>query len=84
MQAGEGWPLVSHTGEAAAFKSCWLCEEGRLFADTALGFGIVHSLDMALAALAVEAGLWQPQELPFADMPARFGYVLKPEPGSAG
>jgi hypothetical protein len=29
-------------------------------------------------AAAVEAGAWQPVEMPFAAMPAHFGYCLKP------
>jgi hypothetical protein len=74
------WLLTSHTGQAAQLHSCWLCEEGRLFVHTNLGFGIVHSMDMAEAVQAVEAGAWQPQPLPFAHMPARFGYVLQPQP----
>jgi len=47
----------------------------------------VHSLDMGLAAQAVDSGDWVPAELPFADMPARFRYVLRPQakapPGAA-
>ncbi len=80
VQAAPGWPLTSHTGVAAQMQSCWLCEEGRLFINTNQGYGIVHSMDMAVAAQAVEAGAWQPQELPFAQMPARFFYVLQPSP----
>jgi len=38
----------------------------------------VHTLDMAAAADAVEAGQWVPQECRFDDMPKRFGYVLRP------
>jgi len=30
-------------------------------------------------ARAVEQGLWQPQEMPFAQMPQRFGYLLVPQ-----
>lgn len=78
VQDEAGWPLVSHTGLAASYKSCWLCEEGRLFVDTDIGYGLIHSMDMGLAAQAVETGLWQPAELPFAQMPARFAYVLQP------
>ena len=48
---------------------------GELLAD-----GIVHTLDMGIAAQAVEAGAWQPEALPFAAMPAGFGYVLRPTP----
>ena len=41
-------------------------------------FGIVHSLDILQAAQAVELGLWTPQELRQAELPARYGYVLSP------
>jgi hypothetical protein len=78
--AAPGWPVTSHTGLPAEVKSAWLDENGRLFLHTALGHGIVHTLDMGLAAEAVEAGAWQPQVLPFAQMPARFGYALQPRP----
>jgi hypothetical protein len=74
-----GWPVHSHTGLAATPRSAWLDEQGRLFLDTAIGHGLVHTLDMGLAAQAVEDGAWQPKELPFAQMPARFGYVLQPQ-----
>ena len=75
-----GWPVHSHTGLAASVRSSWLDESGRLFLDTDLGYGLVHSLDMGIAALAVEAQDWQPRELAFADMPARFAYLLRPTP----
>jgi hypothetical protein len=70
--------LLSHTGEPAAYRSAWLDDAGRLFVDTDLGFGLVHTLDMEQAANAVEARQWLPQSLRFAQMPQRFGYVLRP------
>ena len=70
----------SHTGRPARVARAWLDEGGRLFLDTDLGYGLVHTLDMGLAAEAVEAGLWQPDELAFGEMPARFGYRLRPAP----
>ena len=78
-----GWQVQAHGGQAAPVRSVWLDESGRLFLDTDLGFGLVHTLDMGLAAQAVEQGDWQPQTLPFAQMPARFGYVLRPQPAEA-
>lgn len=83
VQGAAGWPLQSHTGLVASFKSCWVCEHGRVFVHTDLGLGLVHTMDMNLAAQAVDAGAWQPQELPFAQMPARFGFVLQPQPAAA-
>ena len=77
-QGGE-FALTSHTGRPAHFHSAWLDEQGRLFLDTDLGFGLVHTMDMGVAALAVEAGRWTPAELPWATMPQRFGYRLQPQ-----
>ena len=54
-----------------------------MFLDSALGFGLVHSQDMLDASRAIEQGVWTPQTLPFEQMPARFGYVLRPEPVAA-
>jgi hypothetical protein len=77
----EAHPLVtSHTGRAAQVLSCWLDDEGRLYLDTDIGFGIVHSQDMLDAARAIEGGLWQPQALQASEAPARFGFVRNPAP----
>jgi hypothetical protein len=82
-----GFALAAHTGEpAGALIGTVLDEHGRLFAATALGFGIVHTLDTGLAADAIEqdrTGAWAPVEVPFGELPARYGYVLEPVPGSA-
>lgn len=73
--------VEAHTGQLAGdVQAVWLDETGRLFLKTALGFGVVRSLDMDAAADAVEAGLWVPQEMLFAEMPVRFGYLLNPAP----
>jgi hypothetical protein len=82
VEDGPGWPVASHTGLAAQVRSSWLDEHGRLFLHTDIGHGLVHTLDMGLAAQAVDSGRWQPAEMPFADMPARWGYVLRPQPGA--
>jgi hypothetical protein len=84
VDAAPGWPVHSHTGLAAQPRGCWLDDGGRLFLATDIGYGIVHTLDMGIAALAVEAGDWAPDELPFAQMPARFGYTLKPQAAARG
>ena len=70
--------VTSHTGLAAQVRSCWLDAQGRLYLDTDLGFGIVHSQDMLDAAQAVEQGRWTPEPLDAADAPARFGFVREP------
>ena len=70
----------AHTGTVAqAVRSVWMDEQGRLFIDTDAGFGVVRSLDMDVAADALEAGGWDVQECTFAEMPQRFGYLLRPQ-----
>jgi Protein of unknown function (DUF2946) len=70
--------VQSHTGVAVRAESAWLDETGCLYLNTPLGLGLVHSLDMAVAADAVECGLWVPQDVLRADLPARFGFVCRP------
>ncbi len=83
LTEADGAPVVtSHTGrEAGAVREVLLDEQGRLFLATDLGLGLVHTQDMVDAARWVESGRWTPQDLRFADLPARFGYCLRPQPG---
>jgi len=74
-----GWQ--THTGIAVNTHAVhpWLDEHGRLFLQTDVGFGIVHSAHMLDAAQALQDGVWpEPQSMAFADMPQRFAYVRDP------
>ncbi len=71
--------VLAHTGQAARVQRCVLDEQGHLYLDTDLGFGLVHTLDMGHAADAVEQGLWVPQSEEAAHLWARFGYVPSPQ-----
>ena len=71
--------MRSHTGLAAICRSSWLDEQGRLYAETELGLGLVHSQDMHLAADWVEQGRWSPKDCLAAELPQRFGFVLSPQ-----
>lgn len=77
-RAGQAPSITSHTGRPAMFRAAWLDDQGRLFVDTDIGFGLVHTLDTAIGADAVEAGLWPLADMPFAQMAPRFGYTLSP------
>lgn len=79
---GNGFEVQAHTGQdVGAVQSCWLDEHGRLYLLTEAGLGVVRSMDMATAADAVAEGVWgEPQEIAFAEMPARFGFVREPAP----
>ena len=78
-----GLQVHSHTGLPAQVQSSWLDERGRLFLATDIGLGLVHTMDMGIAAQAVDNGAWQPAEMPWAQMPGHFAFQLKPAPGAA-
>jgi hypothetical protein len=78
------WRISLPDGRQAHYRAAWLDEQGRLFLECDLGFGLVHSLDTGVAARAVEAGDWQTSEMEFARMPGHFGYVLRPQAGDGG
>ena len=79
VHAGEwGLQVQAHTGQQTSVLTTWLDETGRLYLQTDLGFGLVHSLDMLAAADAVEAGIWQPQDCLAAELPQRFGFRVRP------
>jgi hypothetical protein len=75
------WRISAPGQRRARYRSAWLDEFGRLFLECDIGYGLVHSLDTDIAALAVEAGDWLPGEMAFARMPTHFGYVLRPQAG---
>jgi len=79
VEAGPGFEVTAHTGQPARAQRCLLDETGRLYLETDLGFGLVHTSDMERAAGAVEQGLWVPQDVRSEELPARFGYVRSPQ-----
>ena len=74
--------IASHTGLPARLRSCLVDEGGRVYLDTDLGLGLVHTQDIVQASDAIESGRWpQPREVRAADLPARYGYVTSPAEG---
>ena len=71
--------VTSHDGRAAQVQRCVLDGQGRVYLAADIGFGLIHTQDVALAADAVEAGVWVPQEMPSSELPQRFGYVNSPQ-----
>ncbi len=71
--------VVSQTGCGAAVQACLVDGQGYVYLTSALGVGLVHTLDVSLAAEAVEAGRWLPQEVLAEDLPGRYGFVKSPQ-----
>ena len=70
--------VLGGTG-AAVFAAAFM-KDGE---DTGLGIGLVHSLDIDVAAEAVEGGLWTPGPVQADELPARFGFVRSPQAAHA-
>jgi hypothetical protein len=70
--------VMTHTGQPAQVRSSLIDETGRLYLETDLGFGLVHTQDIVQASDAVESGRWVPQDVRAVDLPGRYGYVTSP------
>ena len=53
-----------------------------MYFQTAMGFGLLHTLDVAKAAEGLELAVWPLESLMAADMPKRFGYTRSPDAAS--
>lgn len=72
--------VLAHTGASAGLvKQALLDDNDRLFLVSALGFGLVHTSDMGMAAERVEQGHWVPECMPLNDMATHWGYTLSPQ-----
>ena len=75
----ERFEPTSHTGQQAQALQCLVDEIGRVYLNTDLGLGLVHTLDVVLAAEAIEQGLWAPENCLAKEIPKHFGYVISPQ-----
>lgn len=73
--------VASHTGLPAQVRACLVDESGRVYLETDLGIGLVHTQDMVQASDAIDAGRWTPQDVHAAELPARYGFVRSPAHG---
>lgn len=74
----DDFSVVSHTGRSALVRDCLVDTQGRVYLDADIGVGLVHTLDMALAAEAIDAGHWRPRQVLAEELPVRRGYILSP------
>ena len=79
--------MQSHNGVQATATACLVDEAGHLYLHSAVGLGLVHTLDVPLVADAIERGAWQVETVRSADLPQRCGFVRSPQAlqhGAAG
>lgn len=70
--------LRTHSGRSANATECLLDEQGRVYLDSALGLGLVHTLDVLQVSEALEQGQWVAQAVQASELPQRYGFVRSP------
>ena len=74
--------LTSAQGDILDLMECLVDENGRLYALTAKGLGLIHSMDTWHAAKALEDKLWPAaKEVGSAQIMINYGYILSPAKG---
>ena len=77
-RVADDFSVTAHTGVPVEPTACLLDESGKLYLVAPIGLGLVHTQDVGIAADAIEAGRWTPEQVQAADLPARYGYVTSP------
>jgi hypothetical protein len=71
--------ISAHDGSPANLKQCLVDEQGWLYCETDVGFGLVHTQDVANAADAIERQLWTIKDVNRSELEGRYGYVCSPQ-----
>jgi hypothetical protein len=71
--------ITAHDGQPVEWEKCLTDEQGWLYCKTSLGFGLVHTQDVCVAAEAIEQGIWSVADVRHAELPARFGFITSPQ-----
>ena len=74
---GQG-TIISSAKQTASLVQLLMDERGWPYLHTTLGFGLVHTQDVASLAQALELQHWPIEEVSAAQLPARFGYQMSP------
>jgi Protein of unknown function (DUF2946) len=78
-RVNEDFSVTTHTDVPAQVQNCLVDEKGHVYLETDVGFGLVHTQDVVLAAEAVQAGVWWPQACESKDLSRRFEYSSSPK-----
>ena len=70
--------IFSSARQTTTLVQVYTDERGWPYLQTALGFGLVHTQDVASLAQALELRHWSIEEVSSAELPARFGYQMSP------
>ena len=79
LRVGDRGPVCTHTGHEVTVDRLLLDEHGRVYLVTPLGLGLVHTQDIEALSRRLETSPWPTEEMPAAELPARFGFVRSPQ-----
>ena len=74
----DDFQLSAHTGQETTASACYTDQEGRVYFDTPLGFGLLHTLDVGKAAEGLEQAYWQLETVKVEDLQTRFDFRQSP------
>ena len=74
----QDYSLFSHTGSVAEFVQSFVDEKGRVFLETSLGIGLVHSQDVPRVAEAIDSLQWTVNEISYAYLCQKYAFVTSP------
>jgi hypothetical protein len=78
-RVNENFEITSHTGLESDVKACLEDEAGRVYLQTPLGLGLVHSMDVVYVAQAIEQARWSITSCQSHELPKIHGYVISPQ-----
>ena len=76
--------ITAHDSTPVDWRLSLVDQRGWLYCETSLGFGLVHTQDVSIAADAIEAGLWALAETQHLQLPQRYAYITSPQSLQAG
>ena len=74
----DGTP-VAQTGERSPARACLMDEQGRVYISTELGVGLLHSLDVPMAAKTIEEGIWHIENCVAQELQREYKFNISPQ-----
>jgi hypothetical protein len=74
----DDYQLRAQTGLTTQAQACYTDEEGRVYFNTPMGFGLLHTLDVGKAAEGLEQGVWQLETTDAANLQTAFAFRTSP------
>lgn len=76
---GSDYAITAHTGQGTGLLRCMQDENGWVYLQTTMGFGLLHTQDVVHAASAIEQGVWEIECIRKESMPGMFAYIQSPQ-----